>query len=121
VKGAYGDLGHDGGDEQDGKDAGAEEVAQLQGHGHGVAAGFAEGGGQDFKDPKEQGDGGNFAQGVRFGHGQGLSTRVGVARFKPESGRVGYPDQIHFGNCTVVSMTFLCSSFSSLGVITTWQ
>jgi len=87
VKGAYGDLGHDGGDEQDGKDAGAEEVAQLQGHGHGVAAGFAEGGGEDFKDPEEQGYGGNFAQGIRFGHGQGFRNRVGVARFKPKVSR----------------------------------
>jgi hypothetical protein len=28
---------------------------------------------------------------------------------------------LHFGVCTVGWMTFLCSSFSSFGVMTTWQ
>jgi hypothetical protein len=49
--------------EQNGEDGGAEQVAEMQGHREGIAAGLAQGGGGDLDDPEAQGDLGDFAGG----------------------------------------------------------
>ena len=61
------DLRKDETEKQRRKNDGAQQVAEVQRHGDGVAAGFAERGGGDFDEPKNERDGGNFAQGVGGG------------------------------------------------------
>jgi hypothetical protein len=68
VKVLRGYLGDDRHDEDDRKNAGAHEIADIHGHRHGVAAGLAEGRGQYFDNPEKQSHLGYFAEKFLFSH-----------------------------------------------------